>query len=154
MNAISWKGVILGALIDVIATNLLSLPIVVYVVLGMDIAHVPQDQLSALVLAKLHANGTLYAASLGIGSLCSILGGYVAARIAKRSPVLNGALSSFLCVCLGLYALVTGSGSQAGPLWFGLAMLPASVALAALGGYVVQRTRRAAPELVRTTTAP
>ncbi len=39
----------------------------------------------------------------------SVLGGYIGALIAKHDELLNGALSSFLCVLSGVYALFTGS---------------------------------------------
>jgi hypothetical protein len=42
---------------------------------------------------------------MALGCLCSVLGGYVAARIAKHDLLLNGALSSFLCLASGLYAI-------------------------------------------------
>lgn len=42
-----------------------------------------------------------------LGALCSVLGGYVAARLAARSELVNGALSAFLCIAFGLYALAT-----------------------------------------------
>jgi fructose-specific phosphotransferase system IIC component len=46
----------------------------------------------------LHANPILYASQLFIGLARSILGGYVAARIAGREELLNGTLSSWLCI--------------------------------------------------------
>ena len=41
-----------------------------------------------------------------VGAACSVLGGYVAARIAKRDEILNTAVSSFLCVGMELYAML------------------------------------------------
>jgi len=40
-----------------------------------------------------------------IGLSCSVLGGYVAASIAKENRALNGLLASTLCVALGVYYL-------------------------------------------------
>lgn len=45
---------------------------------------------SEAVSAAIHANVPLYSARLIVGLLCSILGGYVAAAIAKRHERLNG----------------------------------------------------------------
>jgi hypothetical protein len=60
----------------------------------------------------------------------------VAARMAKRSYLLNGALSAYLCVGSSIYALVTGHGGTI-PLWQHIAFLPLSPALGALGGWIV-----------------
>ena len=66
-----------------------------------------------------------------------MLGGYVSARIAKHAEVLNGALSSILCVGSGVYAVI--NLGSAGSLWLHLALLPLSPALGALGGYLRSR---------------
>ncbi|MCG2641381.1 hypothetical protein ACFPFP_18750 [Bradyrhizobium sp. GCM10023182] len=73
-----------------------------------------------------------------LGGLCSVLGGYVSARIARHDEVLNGALASILCVGLGIYAAARGTGH----LWLDILYLPLGPALAALGGYL--RSRQAA----------
>jgi hypothetical protein len=75
-----------------------------------------------------------------LGGVFSVLGGYVSARFAKHDEVLNGALSSILCIGNGLYALI--SGSAADHLWLHLLFLPLSPALGALGGFL--RSRRTA----------
>ena len=75
-----------------------------------------------------------------LGGVCSVLGGYVSARIAKHDELLNGANSSILCVGGGTYAVI--SGSAADDLWMHLVCLPLSPALGALGGYL--RSRQAA----------
>jgi fructose-specific phosphotransferase system IIC component len=68
------------------------------------------------------------------GMLCSILGGFVAARIAKRGALLNGALSAFLCVGFGVYALVSKTNTVSP--WMHAAGFLLSPALGALGGYL------------------
>lgn len=56
----------------------------------------------------------------------------MSARVARHDEVLNGALASTLCVGLGIYAVVNGTGR----LWLDVLYLPLSPALAALGGYL------------------
>jgi len=51
--------------------------------------------------------------------------------------VLNGALSSILCVGSRVYTVI--NLNSAGPLWLHLAFLPLSPALGALGGYLRSR---------------
>ena len=58
----------------------------------------------------------------------------VSARIANHDELLNGALSSILCVGSGMYAVI--SGSAADDLWMHLVFLPLSPALGALGGFL------------------
>jgi hypothetical protein len=62
-----------------------------------------------------------------------ILGGWVAARIAKRAEPLNGALSSFLCVALGILILRTGASSESTGAQ--ILLLAAGPAMGLLGGH-------------------
>jgi Kef-type K+ transport system membrane component KefB len=129
MNRISIKGVAIGNLIDIASTYLAGVPIGVFILMR----GYPIDRSTLL------ENGTFILAASILGGLCSILGGYVAARIAKHDEVLNGVLSSILCVGIGLYAII--SGSAAGHMGRHLALLPVSPLLAALGGYLNLRRR-------------
>ena len=63
-----------------------------------------------------------------------VLGGYLAARVAKRGEVLNGALSAYFCVGLGIYGMAVGQAAV--PVWQHLVSFVASPALGALGGYL------------------
>jgi hypothetical protein len=144
MKQVSSIGVLIGAVTDIVATNLFTLPIGACVMIAGGILNVPKGQQQAATLAALHANVVLYGAVMLIGGACSILGGYVAAWIAKRSEMLNGALSSFLCVAFALYAIVTGKADE--PLWLAICMLPISPALGAAGGYLRRAGRQRAPK--------
>jgi len=57
------------------------------------------------------ASSVFRVSSIILGALCSVLAGYVSARIAKHDEVLNGALSSILCVVGGLYSVLSGSAA-------------------------------------------
>ena len=78
----------------------------------MDITDAPagqgQQSPATAIMSLVHADTTLHSIQLALGLACSILGGYVAARIAKNGEVLNGALSSFLCILLGIYSAASG----------------------------------------------
>jgi hypothetical protein len=54
--------------------------------------------------------------------------------------LLNGGLSSFLCVTLGIYTMASGKDSNA--LWVQILMLLASPALALIGGDLMRRQRQ------------
>jgi hypothetical protein len=88
----------------------------------------------------IHGNVPLYVGQLLVGLACSVLGGYVAAWLAKHDELLNGGLSCFLCVALGIYTMASGKDSNA--LWVQILMLLASPALALFGGDLMRRQRQ------------
>ncbi|MGL4410282.1 MAG: hypothetical protein ACRCTU_18000 [Zoogloea sp.] len=139
MKNLSLKGVIIGSVVDIIATNLVAIPVFLYAALSHNLAALPKEQVSAALMQVLRSDPVIFSTQLLLGSLCSVLSGYVAARIAKGHEVLNGALASFLCVGSGVYALLFSS--VPGPLWHHLLGFVASPALAALGGYLRLKTR-------------
>jgi hypothetical protein len=127
MNRISLKGVAIGNIADIVATYVVLLPLTVYIAIS-----------SGLPPAEILKAGTVFYVFYAIlGGICSVLGGYVSARIAKHDELLNGALSSILCVGGGLYAVISGSGAD--DLWMHLVFLPLSPALGALGGFLRAR---------------
>jgi MFS family permease len=144
MKRISATGILIGGVTDILSTNLLSFPITVYVIAANGVMFLPKNQQQAAIVAALHANAWLYTALMLIGACGSLLGGYLAASIAKRDEMLNGTLSSFLCVGIGLYAIITGNGGE--PLWRAIVMLPLSPALGAAGGHFRRVTRQGAPK--------
>jgi hypothetical protein len=130
MNRISLKGVAIGNIADILSTNIVVLPLMMYIL----ISSAPSWNVAGSASQVLMASSVFRASSTILGALCSVLGGYVSARIAKHHKVLNGALSSILCIGLGVYALLSGSAAD----HFGLhlAFLPLSPALGSLGGYL------------------
>ena len=124
MSRISIKGVVVGNLTNAASFYFNGIPIAAsMVMLGY-----PLDQPLA--------SGTLFF----LGGLSSMLGGYVAARIAGRDEALNGALSAIFWVGIRLYPIL--SGSAAGHYFIqGLIELPLGPVLAAIGGCLCLRTR-------------
>ena len=82
---------------------------------------------------------TYFSIAMLLGSLCSVLGGYISAKIAKRSELLNGGLASFLCVGSGIYSWILGNSPYAW--WYHVLAIVMSISLATLGGYMVKRRR-------------
>jgi hypothetical protein len=140
MSKQSLIGVLVGGVTNIVAANLLGVPIAAYIMTMTGVLGLPTTERKAIYLAVLHANPPLFALSLATWGFCSILGGYVAARIARNNEVVVGAFSSWTCVLLAANALVQGLPGQ--PIWQFLVWLPGSPLLAALGGYVMQRTSR------------
>jgi len=140
LRNVSIKGVVIGSITDIVTTNLLALPVVFYVVATHNFSQIPKEQISSILTQILKNDPALFAMQILSGSACSVLGGYVAARIAKRHEILNGGLAAFLCVGGGLYALLFGTTSF--PLWQHLLGFVASPALSSLGGYLRLRSVR------------
>ena len=134
MRRVSLIGVVLGGVADIVATAIMSFPIMVVAAMKGDLISLPKDEQTRAIMQIMQGTPSLYAAGFVLGAICSVFGGYLAARIARRATMLNGALSAWLCVGLGVYAMATGQDSSAPSrhlLFFAL-----SPALGALGGYL------------------
>ena len=79
----------------------------------------------------------LFTIALILGSACSVLGGWVAARVAKRDAMLNGAFSAFGCLLLSAYGFFATPDVL--PAWQFVALSFLAIALGALGGLVFER---------------
>jgi hypothetical protein len=108
MRGISIKAVFLGGITDIIASSMLGIPLGIYIVSAHGLTNLHKDALRSAVVAAVHGSPLLYAAQLLVGFSASVLGGYVAASIARDNKHLNGVLASWLCVGIGIRALVTG----------------------------------------------
>jgi len=139
MAKVSVKGMVIGGLTDIIATVVLTIPLVFYVI--MDQLHAATKQpLEVAVTAALYASPILYGLQSLMSLGCSILGGYVAARVANHDELLNGLLASVLSVGLGVYPLINKSVD--------FSLLPALLLIASplcstLGGHLRRLQTRA-----------
>jgi hypothetical protein len=135
MKRLSLKGVAIGNIVDVVSSYIVGFSVATYVL--MSSAASVKDLEAADQLVR--ASGVFWFWSVILGSLGSVLGGYVAARIARHDDVLNGALSSTVCVGATVYALVSGGAAGHEALY--LVSLPLSPALTAFGGHPSARQR-------------
>lgn len=102
MSTISYRAVIVGAIVDVAASMLGTLVTVIYLVNRIVVTQgAAATHPGAAPIAPPPGTST---ALLLIGLAGCVLGGYVAARIAKRDPLLHGAASTVLVVLLTLVA--------------------------------------------------
>lgn len=97
---ISLKAVLAGGVTDIVLSTLLGIPFGIYVVASRDLVNAA-DPGPAVEAAILH-DGDLFMMQLLIGFGCSVIGGHVAARLAKGHELLNGVLASWLCIGLGV----------------------------------------------------
>ena len=134
MGKLSFKGIIIGGIADVVLTSILGIPLTIYIISTLNLSHTPQDQISSVIISAIHANSSFHVAQLLIGLSCSMLGGYIAAWIAKHDELLNGGLSSFFCLAIGVYSFSSGKISV--ELWEKLLEFIASPVFALIGGYL------------------
>ena len=148
MSRVSFKGVIIGGIVDIGATFVAAFPVGVYAFIVSGVSKLPQAQQAQALADAMRNTPSVYIAGLLVGALCSVLGGYVAARIARHDELLNGALSSFLCVATGLYAVARGT--QGTPPWVHVLLLIISPLLGALGAYLRLRGRKSTTDAMPT----
>jgi hypothetical protein len=142
VNRISFKGVLIGAVVDVVASQVLGIALTVAITVSLLAGGMPKAEVPAALVSSLQ-HGWPFMAMLTVGSGCSILGGNLAALIARRGELLNGALSAVLCMAIGLYTLT--HGKSAGALIRDVVLFVLSPALGTLGGYLRLRTKRTGP---------
>jgi len=104
LKNISFKGAITGAVVDVVGTNIWLFGIVGYLIIKHQLYALPPGE-QVNELHRLYGDPAIKALNTIVGVGFSIIGGYLAARIAGHHERLNGALSSFLCVALSLFTI-------------------------------------------------
>ena len=132
---LSIKGILIGGITDIVSSVIAGIPFAVFTAISLHQRNVPPEQWQSSM-----ANGLGTHLDEIVGLLCSMLGGYVAARIAKHDELLNGTLSSLLCLALGAFMLLSGKDHQ--PLWIQLGSFIAAPAFACFGGYLCLRSKR------------
>lgn len=136
---VSILGVLVGGVVDVGSSFLAGIPFALYFVSRLEPSQRVGPHASEALSAAMHANVLVYATELLTGLLCSALGGYISAAIAKRHERLNGMLSCYLCVGLGVIAVCFGLDKD--PRWLQVLLFLASPALAFVGGDIRFRQR-------------
>src|SRR4051794_35385759 len=91
----SVKAIVLGTMTDVVAQNIVALPILIIAASRAN-AFSAAKNTPALMMDVLRSSPSLMLTQLVIGALCCILGGLIAARSAQREGLFHGALSGFL----------------------------------------------------------
>ena len=140
MRRVSILGVIVGGIVDVVTSNIVAIPIVIYVMAKNDLLHLPPHERQTALLAALHHGPALYITQVALGTLCSLLGGYIAALIARHDQPLNGALSSWLCIAMGIFTIFFSKTHVRSAEDIVLILLSPAVAYA--GGYLRQAQAR------------
>jgi len=115
MRGISILAVLVGAAADLVLTIVLTSLLEIWVYTTTDLSHLPREQAQAALAAALSGLSPLYVAQLVLGFGCSVLGGLIAAALARERHVLNGVLAGLLITALNLFLVARGV-SKASPL--------------------------------------
>jgi hypothetical protein len=139
---VSFLGFIVGSLVDVVGTNIWGVFITIYVLISFNLLGMAQSaptEISGRIYSIFKTDPFVFSANLIVGSLFSILGGYIGATIAKHDELLNGALSSFLCVGSGLISFFVHPQSTS--ILLVIISLVLSPLLAMFGGFLRLKQR-------------
>jgi hypothetical protein len=142
IKKVSFKGFIIGSVVDIVGTNAWGVLVTIYVIISYKLFQTAPTEITSRVLQIFKTDPLVFSANLIVGGCFSIFGGYIGALIAKHDELLNGALSSFLCVLTGIYSIITGSYS--GFLLLALLSLLIDPLLCMFGGYLrlIQHSRK------------
>ncbi len=110
---ISIKAILAGGAADLLSTAVFSGLLASYIVIHNGITETRPEILGPRINDLIHASTVLFGAQTVIGITCSILGGYVAARVAKQDEIVNAIAASLTFVGLGIYTLIFGSEESA-----------------------------------------
>ena len=142
VRRVSPLAVVCGTIVDLVATNLAMVPVAVFVFAEAAEAGMTSGQQNEAFKNAFTHNSSIYAIGLVLGCAASVLGGWTAAKVARRSELLNGALSAVGCVGLGVYGWFATSSPT--PVWQHVSFLVLSPALGSLGGIIrVRQLQRA-----------
>lgn len=132
MRRVSIKAIALGVLADIGGSVLAGILLLSWFVGDAIAPDIPADEAEE-IMRGLSQDGGFLTLSLLLGLAFTGLGGYVAARVARRELYLNAGLVGVISLVLGL--LFGGPG----PFWFEVAGFLLIVPAALYGGYLADR---------------
>ena len=106
------KGVIAGLVVDLVSTMLFGVVASIAWGIALGAAGHSQQEIET-ALTRADADPLMSASFLAVGVLCSVLGGYVCERIARRGDYQAGAILAALSAVLGL---AMGASSAPAPM--------------------------------------
>jgi len=136
MKQISLLGILIGGIFDIFMSGIVGMAVVLVLTFSGWIPGQGATDVQGRVAEIMSAPAAIVATFV-TGGLVSIAAGYIAASIAKRAELLNGALSSIFCVLQGLYFIAAGGTDHSVGYWAAEFILPPLLGLS--GGYLKQR---------------
>ncbi|HWA50843.1 MAG TPA: hypothetical protein VG742_21425 [Dongiaceae bacterium] len=131
MSSVSIKAVLIGAVVDIAASTILSF--VLIFAFGIWLGITEPDQMQ-----RLAESPDLYLASYFVGGLVSVFAGYLAARIAGRGEVINGTIATLIPIIGSLVINVVAAPEMLSPMML-FACYVVAPFFGVLGGYLRYR---------------
>lgn len=103
---ISFRAVLAGGAADVLSTIVLFSLLSSYVMITNGFTETKPEILGPQISNAIHNSSILFGFQTVIGLICSILGGYIAARVAKQDEVENAIAASLIFVIFGIYTIL------------------------------------------------
>jgi hypothetical protein len=130
--------VLVGWLVDTVTTSLVGIPLLA--AFGVD----PMD-LEATGLDRLNDAPDFLFASLALGLVCTALGGFVTAHLARGGEMRNAIAMGVASAGSALLLALTGTGGP--PVWYLALGTALTVPAAAIGAVLRERTRSEAGKI-------
>lgn len=131
-RGIDFKAVMLGIVADLGATFVAMMALLAFLGVNTEVENLSEEEAVQLVESTFQDPTYLLISGL-LGLLATVLGGYVAAKLAHAAPLLNAA-------CVGVFGVVLGIlfiGKS--PLWFALIGIILTLPAAIVGGILWRR---------------
>ena len=140
VGGLKWSAVIIGSAVDIGGTMVTSF------VIGIVAAAMllKPGELPTQLQARLLTNAGFLTAEFVVGLSFSCLGGFVAARLAKRRERAHAAMTGAVCLGLGLVSAIALPESHL-PLWFRIAGYLLVLPVALLGGALARTVNLRTP---------
>lgn len=137
-TSIQFRPIVIGVIVDTLATMALTTAYYSFVV-AKDLADKGVGEVDAF--AEYWASSDGLVASLLLGSLGTLIGGFYAAYKAGSLEMKHGALVGIGSILLGL--LLTGGAESQTPEWFMALSFGAAIPAGALGGFLAEMLKSA-----------
>ena len=132
MNRVSPKALLISLAVMLALDTLGGMILTIFFASQSIQGNTTPEQTRAAVDALNQSSGFLLSA-LAFGTITTILGGYLAARLAKRRPYFNAGALGLASAAIGI--LLSGSS----PLWFDLVGFFVTLPAALFGGHLSKR---------------
>lgn len=135
MKRAAWKAIVVGNLVDVACTLVITVALVMQA--HTAVRH-PGMSNSEIRVAAMAYERLLPHRILGFvgGCLSSIAAGYIAARIAGRNQIFTATMSSIFCVSMSLFGYIFLKMGD--PLWLAVILTACGPLCAAFGGVLAR----------------
>lgn len=132
------RPIVTGVIVDYVATYV---AMIAYIALFVSRKLLEEGELSEEALRRYATSPEGLLLGFAIGTLCIILGGFVAGRLAKALEIKHGAAVGVGSMIVSTLEQAMAESDLSVPEWFVLISYLAAIPAGALGGYLAERWR-------------